>query len=295
MLVVRTARELREHLDARLRHEGEGASVGFVPTMGALHDGHLSLVRAARSAHRVVVLSIFVNPLQFDDPQDFAVYTRSESRDLDLARSAGVGIVYAPDAHEIYPEGFATKVSVDTRLTGVLEGAVRGSAHFDGVATVVAKLLISVRPNEAYFGEKDFQQVLVVRRAAWDLGLPTTIVSCPTVREADGLALSSRNVRLSEADRRRAAAIPGALKTVVQAVREGVADAGVLSARASEILERAELDCEYLAFVHPDTLEAVTRVTEPTRCAIAVGLGRVRLIDNELLIPPSHEGSERVE
>lgn len=292
MKTVHTATELRETLDAlTAQHD---LSIGFVPTMGALHEGHLSLIHAARQAHELVVLSIFVNPKQFEDGGDFSSYPRDEARDLELARGAGVDVVFMPDASEMYPPGFTTSVQLGPELTSVLEGAVRGSEHFSGMATVVCKLLLAVRPAAAYFGEKDFQQLVVVRRVARDLGLPVRIIGCPTLREADGLALSSRNVRLTTDERRRAAAIPRALTGAAAAVRQGETDVTVLRSRALQVLDEAGLDCEYLAFVNPDTLEAVTSIAAPTVCAVAVSTASTRLIDNQLLTPPVFEGSTDV-
>ena len=290
MRVARTAVELHEHLSAMRSRPGAADGVGLVPTMGALHEGHLSLIRAARAAHAAVVLSIFVNPKQFDDGGDLAAYPRDEEQDLALARAAGVDVVFAPTADEMYPRGFATTVSVHPRLTGVLEGAVRGAGHFDGVATVVCKLLAIVRPDAAYFGEKDFQQLLVVRRMVEDLALPVRIVDCPTVREADGLARSSRNARLSPEQRAAAAAVPQALNGIADAVGRGVIAVSELRPPALETLERAGLACEYLAFVHPETLVPVDAVDGPTVCAVAAEAGPVRLIDNLLLNPHAPEG-----
>lgn len=285
MLVCRTTAELREHLTA-LRSRGDAPNgIGFVPTMGALHDGHLSLVAASRKAHSVTVLSIFVNPKQFDDGNDFAQYPRTEEQDHELARAAGVDVVFAPEPGDMYPEGFGTTVSVDSRLTSVLEGAVRGPEHFDGVTTVVCKLLLAVQPDAAYFGDKDFQQLLVVKRMVTDLGIPVRVVGCPTMREPDGLARSSRNVRLKSDERERAVAIPQALALTAAAVQNGVTDIEALREGAVEQLRQAGLEHEYLAFVHPDTLEPVTSITGPTICAVAVPVGDVRLIDNELLVP----------
>ncbi len=270
------------------------ASVGFVPTMGALHDGHMSLVRAAREQHDTVVLSIFVNPKQFNDGQDFSSYPRDEAQDLALARESGVDVVFMPDSDEMYPAGFATSVSIDAHLTNVLEGAVRGQSHFSGMATVVTKLLVTVQPEAAYFGAKDFQQVVVVRRFVTDLGLPVRIVSCPTAREPDGLAISSRNVRLSAEERRQAAAIPAALTAIVTAVEAGETDTSVLFEAGAAVLHQQGLDIEYLAFVHPETLQTVTKVMTPTVCAIAVRTPSTRLIDNELLQSPASEGNTNV-
>lgn len=304
MRVIRTIAELREEIAAHRAADGAGqlaagqqtgASVGFVPTMGALHDGHLSLVAAAREQHTLVVMSIFVNPTQFNDGSDFDHYPRDEARDLELAQTSGVDLVFAPRPEEIYPAGFATTVSVDARLTSVLEGAMRGSAHFDGVATVVSKLLIAVTPDAAYFGEKDFQQLLVVRRMVTDLGLPVEIVGGATVREADGLARSSRNVRLSDDERCQAAAIPAALERIDAAVARGERDTETLLAAGRETLRDSGLTPEYLTIVDPETLETVASVAAPARCVIAVPVGPVRLIDNRLLTPDSalHSASER--
>lgn len=289
MRIARTVGELR----AMLAGAGD---VGLVPTMGALHEGHLSLIRRARDAHGTVVVSIFVNPTQFGDAADLEAYPRDEERDLDLTREAGVDIVFAPSAREMYPEGFATTVRVTGPLTESLEGAGRGSAHFDGVATVVAKLLIAVGPRAAYFGQKDAQQLLVVRRMVADLGLAVDIVACPTSRERGGLARSSRNVRLSPSDRERALAVPRALEAVATAVAQGERDVADLRARALEVLLAAGVEPEYLAFVEPDTLEPVREVAGPTLCALAAGVGGVRLIDNTVLSPgPQAEARHTIE
>jgi pantoate--beta-alanine ligase len=262
MRIVRTVRELREAVAAA---RAAGSTAALVPTMGALHEGHLSLVRAARSEHGFVMLSIFVNPKQFTDAADLAAYPREEGRDAALAEGAGVDLVFAPDAAELYPGGFATTV------------------HVSGVATVVSKLLIAAAPDAAYFGQKDAQQLVVVRRMVADLGLPVRIVACPTSRDEDGLARSSRNVRLGAEQRIRALAIPRALDAIAEAARAGETDAAALLARGEAVLAQSGVDAEYLALVQPDTLEAVQRVTEPTLCAIAARVGDVRLIDNVLL------------
>lgn len=289
MRIVRTVDELRAALSATRSRFAVPASVGFVPTMGALHEGHLSLLAAARAEHQMLVLSIFVNPTQFEEGDDFARYPRDEGRDASLAEAAGVDVLFAPDAAEMYPPGFTTRISVAGPLTEVLEGAQRGAAHFDGVATVVGKLLIAVQPDAAYFGEKDYQQLLVVKRLVADLRLPVRIVGCPTSREPDGLARSSRNTRLSTEERRRAAAIPNALTTVAAAVAQGERSVAALRECAEQILAGEDLTVEYLAFVDPQTLQAVTEISAPTRCALAVRLGVTRLIDNGLLEPPTPE------
>ncbi|MBK0419895.1 pantoate--beta-alanine ligase [Leucobacter sp. CSA1] len=275
MRTVRTIRELREAL-----RPARAGTIGFVPTMGALHEGHLSLVRAARRANDTVVLSIFVNPTQFTEAADLEAYPRDQARDLRLAEEAGVDVVFAPDAEEMYPAGFATVVSVGGSITETLEAEGRGRGHFDGMATVVAKLLLAVLPDKAYFGAKDAQQAVVVRRLVADLNIPVAIDVCETSREADGLARSSRNVRLGPDERRRAAAIPQALRLVERLAREGETRPAELRTAASRILRENGIEEEYLAFVDPDTLERVPAVDRPTLVAVAARVGGVRLIDN---------------
>lgn len=283
MRIIRTIPELHA---ARAEARAAGATrVGFVPTMGALHEGHLSLLRAARAENDVVVLSIFVNPTQFTDSSDLDAYPRTEEADAELAAAAGVDLLFAPDAAELYPAGYATTVRVAGPLTETLEGAGRGQGHFDGMATIVTKLLLAVLPGTAYFGQKDAQQLLVVRRMVADLGIPTRIAACPTARDQDGLALSSRNVRLSAAERSRALAIPRALEAAAALVAEGVHEVAPLREAASEILAAADVAPEYLAFVVPESLAPVESVTGPVLCAIAARVGEVRLIDNVVLTP----------
>ncbi|MHA3683422.1 pantoate--beta-alanine ligase [Leucobacter sp. HY1908] len=277
MRIIRTIDELREASRG-------AASIGLVPTMGALHEGHLSLVRAARAANELVVVSVFVNPTQFNDPADLAAYPRTEARDAELAASAGADLVFAPEASEMYPEGHMTSVHVAGPLTDVLEGASR-PGHFDGVATVVSKLLIAAGATRAYFGQKDAQQLLVVRRLVSDLRLPTEIVACPISRETDGLARSSRNVRLSAPDRSRALALPRALEAAAAALRAGETRAPELAGVVTGVLGDAGLVPEYVAIVDPSTLAERVTVDTPVLCAIAVRVGDVRLIDNELLAP----------
>lgn len=277
MKIIRTIDELREASRG-------AASIGLVPTMGALHEGHLSLVRAARAENALVVVSVFVNPTQFNDPADLAAYPRTEARDAELAAGAGADLVFAPNAAEIYPSGHATSVHVTGPITEVLEGASR-PGHFDGVATVVAKLLIATGATRAYFGEKDAQQLLVVQRLARDLRLPTEIVPCPTSRETDGLARSSRNERLSTPDRGVALAIPRALAAAAAALASGERRASALVAVVTGVLCDAGLEPEYVAIVDPTTLAQRATVDSPALCAIATRVGDVRLIDNELLTP----------
>ncbi|GAA1941385.1 pantoate--beta-alanine ligase [Microbacterium aoyamense] len=270
MIIVKTIAALREALDSSSR-------IGVVPTMGNLHEGHLELVRAARAECDTVVMTIFVNPTQFEDAADLARYPRTLEHDLALAESTGVDIVFAPSAEEMYPEGFATTVRVDGAITEVLEGAVRGRAHFDGVATVVAKLLLAVLASVAYFGAKDAQQVVVVKRMVQDLGIPTRIAVVPTVRDGDGLALSSRNSRLTATERERALAVPRALSAIAQA-SETERDAASLRAIGDRILQ--DLEVEYLEIVDPDDLSTLTTVHAGALVVVAVRVGRTRLIDN---------------
>ncbi|MFF8186173.1 pantoate--beta-alanine ligase [Microbacterium sp. NPDC016588] len=276
--IVRTVAELRAVLAPR-RADG----VGFVPTMGALHEGHLSLMRAARNANGTVVLSIFVNPTQFGEAADLNAYPRTEAADVALAAEAGVDVVFAPSVAEMYPGGFATTVSVGGAITGTLEGAERGRSHFDGVATVVAKLLLAVQPDRAYFGAKDAQQVVVVRRMVADLGIAVEIVTRPTSRDADGLARSSRNTRLSPDDRAIAAAIPRALRAAQDAFADGIRDAHVLTATVRAELDG--LDPEYVEIVDADSLDPIDEIERPALLALAVRVGAVRLIDNVVLAP----------
>ena len=280
MIVVRTVADLRSVL-----RERRGGSIGFVPTMGALHEGHATLLRAARATDDTVVMSVFVNPTQFDEQSDLAAYPRTEGADLALAEAEGVDVVFAPDAAEVYPDGFATTVSVSGPVAETLEGAERGRAHFDGVATVVTKLLLAALPDNAYFGAKDAQQVAVIRRLVADLGIPVQLVVCPTSRDADGLARSSRNTRLSPDERARALAIPRALREVTDASARGLADPEALRAGALATLAAAGIHPEYVALVDPVTFAPVMRVEAPVLVAIAARVGSTRLIDNTVVVP----------
>jgi pantoate--beta-alanine ligase len=282
MRTVRTIAELRAALAEDRRG---GRRIGLVPTMGAFHAGHLSLIAHARAQCDVVVVSLFVNPTQFNDGRDLAAYPRDEARDAALAEDAGVDFLFAPSVVDVYPEGFSTTVSV-RGLTKMLEGAHRGIAHFDGVATVVAKLLNIVAPDIAYFGQKDAQQALVVRRLVRDLEIPVQIEICPTVRGADGLALSSRNVLLSVDERRRAAALYRALSAVQDAVSAGERDPAAAIRRGGAELTAAQLEPDYLELVSLDTLRPVAHIDGDVLAVIAVRVGRTRLIDNlEIRVP----------
>lgn len=286
MQVIRTTAELRDVLRGR---RAAGDTVGLVPTMGALHAGHVSLIRASAQQAGTTVVSLFVNPRQFGDAADLSGYPRTEADDAARAEAAGADVLFAPGVDEVYPDGYASEVRVSGPLTERLEGAHRGPEHFHGVTTVVAKLLNMVGPDVAFFGAKDAQQVLVVRRMVRDLNLPVEIVALPTVREDDGLALSSRNVRLSADDRRRAVAIPRAIEAVLAAVRDGEDDAAVLLRTADDVLSASGLSAEYVAIVDPATLAPRATLDAPSLLALAVPVGPVRLIDNALLSPVSSD------
>jgi pantoate--beta-alanine ligase len=252
--------------------------------MGFLHDGHVSLLAAARAECDVVVMSLFVNPTQFGPGEDLDRYPRDEARDLERAGAAGVDLVFAPDVAELYPDGFATAVAVDGQLTGVLDGdaARRGPGHFRGVTTVVAKLFNIVAPDVAYFGQKDAQQAAVIKRMVADLDFPLRVVVCSTVREPDGLAMSSRNVYLEPADRARAVAIPRALEAVARVARAETLDAGLAAARA--VLAAAAIEPEYLEARDAETLEPVEGLADrPVLIALAARFGSARLIDNVVI------------
>jgi pantoate--beta-alanine ligase len=283
MRTVRTVAALRAALAPERR---PGRNIGLVPTMGALHEGHLSLVRRARGQCDVVVVSLFVNPTQFDEAADLASYPRDEARDAGLAAGAGADYLFAPSAGEVYPDGFATTVTV-RGLAERLEGAQRGRGHFDGVTTVVSKLFNMVAPQVAFFGQKDAQQAAVIRRMVRDLDLPVEIVVCPTIREPDGLALSSRNVHLSAAERERATALYRALQAAHAAVAAGERDVPAIVAAARA--ELAPVDLEYFELVDPDTFApAPGRIEDGAVLAVvAARVGATRLIDNHTISVPS--------
>jgi pantoate--beta-alanine ligase len=252
--------------------------------MGALHEGHLSLIARARSQCDVVVVSLFVNPSQFDERADLDRYPRQERRDRALADRAGTDILFAPTVEEVYPPGFSTSVEV-LGLTDRLEGAIRGSSHFRGVTTVVLKLLNMVAPDVAYFGQKDAQQLAVIRRMVDDLNLSVRLEACPTVRDPDGLAISSRNAHLSPSERTRALALPRALDAAARAAGEGERSAPALLELARARLRSAGVDEEYVALVHPHTFAPVPHLDAPALLALAVRIGDTRLIDNTTLTP----------
>ncbi|WEG09258.1 pantoate--beta-alanine ligase [Microbacterium horticulturae] len=278
MQTLRTVAEVRAVVHATRER---GGTVGLVPTMGAFHEGHLSLMRAARDAHDLVVVSLFVNPTQFGPSEDLAAYPRDEHRDARLAAQAGADVLFTPPVGEVYPDGYATSIHV-AGITDVLCGATR-PGHFDGVATVVTKLFGIVRPDAAYFGQKDAQQVLVVRRVVRDLNLDVNVVACPIVREADGLAMSSRNAYLDAASRERATALSRALDAAESAVSSGQTGAHELLKAARAVLESAGIEPEYLELRSADDLALVDAVAPTALLAVAARVGAARLIDNRLL------------
>jgi pantoate--beta-alanine ligase len=279
--VVRTVSDLRAALAP---HREAQRNIALVPTMGALHEGHLSLIRHARANADLVAVSLFVNPSQFNESADLAGYPRSEQRDAELAADAGADVLFAPSVEEMYPPGFATAVEV-LGLTDRLEGEFRGSGHFRGVTTVVTKLLCMAMPQVAYFGQKDAQQVAVIRRLVGDLNLPVRVEALPTVREADGLAMSSRNQLLSGDERRAAAAVPAALGAAERAIAAGETAAEEIAAVASATLAAAGLEPEYVAVVDADSFQPLRRPHASALLVLAVRVGSVRLIDNVALQP----------
>ncbi len=281
--VVRAKADLRAALSPARR---QGLTIGLVPTMGYLHEGHLSLIRAAYTECDVVVMSLFVNPAQFGPGEDLERYPRDERRDLELAGAAGADLVYAPSVEEVYPDGFATTVEVAGGLADVLDGDPqrRGPEHFRGVTTVVAKLFNSVGPDVAYFGQKDAQQAVVIRRMARDLDFPLRVEVLPTVREADGLAMSSRNAYLEPRDRERAVALSRALAAVEREARAVSLAAGLEAGRRE--LAAAGIEPEYLEARDAGDLTPIAALGErPVLVAVAAQVGAARLIDNVVVWP----------
>ena len=272
--VVRTRAGLRAALDAAAR------PIGLVPTMGWLHDGHRALMARARAENATAVVSIFVNPRQFGDPADLAQYPRSEARDLAICEAEGVDLVFAPSVEEVYPPGFDTVVAVGS-IARPLEGAAR-PGHFEGVATVVAILFGLVRADRAYFGQKDAQQVAVIRRMAIDLAIPTEVIACPTIREPDGLAMSSRNVHLSPAERAAAPVLRQALLAARESWLGGERSGDVLRERMrAQLAEEPLATVEYVSCADASTLAELDAVDRPALLSLAVRFGPTRLIDNE--------------
>jgi pantoate--beta-alanine ligase len=274
--VLRTRAELREALAEAAR------PIGLVPTMGWLHEGHRALMQRARAENATSVVSIFVNPRQFNEAADYTQYPRNEARDLEITDAEGVDLVFAPAVDEVYPPGFDTTVSVG-KVARPLEGAAR-PGHFDGVATVVAVLFGLVRADRAYFGQKDAQQVMVIRQMAHDLAIGTEVVACPTIRESDGLALSSRNVHLSPAERAAAPVLHRALLAAHAAWSGGERSGDALRATMREVLASEPLaNVAYASIADETTLAELDRVDGPALASLAVRFGATRLIDNEPL------------
>ncbi|MBX3030954.1 MAG: pantoate--beta-alanine ligase [Chloroflexi bacterium] len=274
--VLRTRAELRAALADTPR------PIGLVPTMGWLHEGHRSLMRRAREADATTVVTIFVNPRQFGDPADLAKYPRSEARDLAICEEERVDLVWAPPVEEVYPPGFDTTVSVG-QVASPLEGSAR-PGHFDGVATVVAILFALVGAEHAYFGQKDAQQVMVIRQMARDLALPTAVIACPTVREPDGLALSSRNVHLTAEQRAAAPVLHRALAAGREAWEHGERSAATIRERMRAVLAGEPLaDVDYVSVADGRTLRELDTIDGPALLSLAVRFGPTRLIDNEVL------------
>ncbi|WP_320046652.1 pantoate--beta-alanine ligase [uncultured Ilyobacter sp.] len=279
MEVLRSISEIKEKVQ---QWKNSGFSVGFVPTMGYLHAGHKSLIEKAASENDKVVVSVFVNPKQFDNENDLETYPSNLQRDKRLVADAGGDIIFAPTAAEMYPAGFATLVDIEG-LDQELCGATR-PGHFRGVCTVVTKLFLIVSPDRAYFGEKDFQQLAIIKRFTKDLNIPVEVIGCPIVREEDGLAMSSRNAKLSEEERRKALIIIEALNIIKEMVYQGTSDVEELkkeAARKISTMDIAKID--YFEIVDPNTLEKIDVVKEKALAATAVFIGKTRLIDNMII------------
>ncbi len=278
---MRTITTVAEMTAAR---DAASGIVGLVPTMGFLHEGHLSLVRSARANCDTVIVSIFVNPTQFGPGEDLDRYPRDEERDLALLRDEGADLVFMPPPEEIYPPGFDDWVEVRGPIAERLEGEHR-PGHFRGVATVVARLFRIVRPDRAYFGDKDAQQLRVIRRMTHDLGLSVDVVGLPIVRETDGLAMSSRNAYLSPDDRARGLALSRALREAEQSFGAGERDAGVIREAARRTLDATGVGVDYVSVADEETLEEIETIDRPALLLLAASVGDTRLIDNTLLVP----------
>lgn len=278
MRIINTIKEMQETAE-RLR---KGKRIGFVPTMGYLHEGHLSLVRKAREIADVVVVSIFVNPIQFGPKEDLASYPRDFERDRRLLEQEKTDIIFAPEVSDMYPKGYSTYIEVrdlDRHLCGL-----RREGHFIGVATVVAKLFNAVKPHVAVFGQKDYQQLKVIQRMTRDLNMDLEVIGYPTVREEGGLAMSSRNTYLNATERERALLIYASMKKVEELYKGGQRSASVLKKKAREVLGSKDgIDIEYLSICDPETLDDVDRIDKGAVFAVALQVGKTRLIDNTIL------------
>ncbi|WP_171233407.1 pantoate--beta-alanine ligase [Ruegeria sp. HKCCA4812] len=273
--ILRSLTELRAKTTTWHRN---GEVIGVVPTMGALHEGHLSLAQAAKQGCDRVIVTIFVNPKQFNNPEDLANYPRTEHEDAQKLAPYGVDAIYVPDPQEIYPEGFSTTVSV-AGLTDVMEGPFR-PGHFEGVATVVAKLFLQTQADRAYFGEKDYQQLLVVRRMARDLNIPIEVIGCPTVREPSGLAMSSRNLLLSPQGLKVAEQMNGVMQQVADDLAKGAGFAKLAQDAKKTLLKVGFTEVEYVDLRCAETLESLSSASRPARLFVTAWADGVRLIDN---------------
>jgi pantoate--beta-alanine ligase len=278
MILVKTISELRQYLN---QNRTEGRSIGFVPTMGCLHQGHCALIKRSAMENDITVLSIFLNPTQFSSKEDYEKYPRRWDEDISAAEEAGATVVFEPEENEIYPAGFQTFVDV-RELANPLCGESR-PGHFIGMATIVLKLFNIVQPDRAYFGQKDYQQICIVKQMVRDLDLQIDVVSCPTVREDSGLACSSRNTRLTVEEKTKAAAIYRLLQTAEDAVDAGTTDSSILHKLIRRGLKHAGMEVEYVEIVDAKTLLPVKKITGETLIAVAVFLGTTRLIDNMIV------------
>ncbi len=284
----RVVHEIAELKAAVRAARAAGRRIGVVPTMGALHEGHLSLVDAARQDCDFIVATIFVNPTQFGPGEDFSKYPRTLAKDVELLSPRGVDLVFAPEASAIYGPEHVTKVILDGPALS-LEGDFRPT-HFAGVATIVLKLFNLVQPDRAYFGRKDFQQAMVVQRMVADLDVPVEVIVCPTVREPDGLAMSSRNVYLSPEERRRALSLSQALSLARQLIAGGELNVATIQTRMRDVLTAADAEIDYVAICSATTLAPLTQIDGPAVALIAARIGKTRLIDNELLNEGTPDG-----
>jgi len=267
---------------AKVLH-GKGKSMGFVPTMGALHEGHLSLMRRARKENDVVIVSIFVNPTQFGPAEDCRRYPRNLKKDAELCNKIGVGYIFAPSVNEMYPDGYSTYINIEGNFTEVLEGKSR-PGHFRGVATVVAKLFNIIQPDRAYFGQKDYQQLLLVKKMVEDLNIPLKIISCPTIRESDGLAMSSRNVYLGAEERKSALILNQVLESTRKSLKYRIADARRMEDRIIKIIKKEpKVKIDYVEIRDWKDLRPVKIARKGCVILVAVWIGKTRLIDNVII------------
>ncbi len=279
---MRLIKEISQMKDYRRKIKAS-QTVGFVPTMGAFHEGHLSLIRKACQQCDKVVVSVFVNPIQFGKGDDYQRYPRNLSEDISLSEKEGIDVVFAPSLEEMYPRDYSTFVQVGGPLSSTLEGASR-SGHFKGVATVLIKLFNIVKPDFSYFGEKDYQQVLIVKKVVDELNLDTQIIVLPTIREKDGLALSSRNSYLNEGERKAAAILYKALEKAGLWIKEGERNPFSIVSKIKDLIKKESLaKLDYVAVVNPDTLEKVEDIRGTVLIALAVRIGETRLIDNMMI------------